>query len=113
MAVKSQRSNAIMLVVWQVEQLQPAAAASNDRRQAGAAGGATRKSAMKKGGKRKQDTSRSATARGGAIATLSAGFGKVYSKAKPVVALAWGTRNLFFFVSAVAAMHYHGEYLSV
>lgn len=44
---------------------------------------------------------------------VSSAVSKAYGKAKSAGEYAWGARNLVFFVSAVAAMHFQGDFLAV
>ena len=75
-----------------------------------------RKSALKKskGGTRavKSDAGKRKGA-GGAAGALAGAIGTAVVRTKAVGAFAWGSRNLFFFAAAVAAMHLHGDYLAV
>lgn len=105
------------LSFFQVEKLS-ATPPRTERKQSPAAPASGRKSALKKSARRKQDGSRSAGAstqkgRGGMMAAVSGKVERVYTMAKPVALVAWSCRNLVMFASAVAAIHYHGEYLAV
>lgn len=101
----------------QIKKLQPApaggAGTSSRKKSGGGAGG--RKSALKKskgaGGTRAVKSDARKTKR--AVGMVSSAVGNAYRKAMSAGEFAWGARNLVFFVSAVAAMHFHGDYLAV
>lgn len=99
----------------QIKKLQPSSAVTGGRKKSGGGGGAggVRKSALKKskGGTRamKSDAAKRKGAAAGALSVL----GGALVRTKAAGALAWGSRNLFFFAAAVAAMHLQGDYLAV
>ncbi|CAM9569351.1 unnamed protein product [Laminaria digitata] len=101
-----------------IKKLQPApagggAGTSSRKKSGGGAGG--RKSALKKGkgagGTRAVKSDARKTKR--AVSMVSSAVGTVCGKALTAGAFVWDARNLVFFVSAVAAMHLHGDYLAV
>lgn len=101
----------------QIKKLQPApagAGTSSRKKSPGGAGG--RKSALKKGkgaGGTRAVKSDARKRKGAVVSAVSAAIGSACGKAKNAGEFAWGSRNLVFFVSAVALMHLHGDYLAV
>lgn len=97
----------------QVKKLQTASTGTSTRKKSTGSTG-TRKSSIKKGkGGTRAIKPDAGKAKAGVGAAVSAAFGNVYGKAKTAGTVAWGARNLVFFVSAVAVMHLHGDYLAV
>eukprot|EP00904_Undaria_pinnatifida_P004849 jgi/Undpi1/1494/HiC_scaffold_11.g04884.m1 len=100
-----------------IKKLQPApagAGTSSRKKSPGGAGG--RKSALKKGkgaGGTRAVKSDARKRKGAVVSAVSAAIGSACGKAKNAGEFAWGSRNLVFFVSAVALMHLHGDYLAV
>lgn len=101
----------------QIKKLQPTpaggAGTSSRKKSGGGAGG--RKSALKKGkgagGTRAVKSDARKTKR--AVSMVSSAVSSAYGKAMSAGEFAWGARNLVFFVSAVAVMHFQGEFLAV
>lgn len=93
----------------------PATGPSSSRKKSAGGAGSSRKSSLKKGkgGTRATKSGTAGKGKVGAVGAVSAAVGKAYGKAKAAGTFAWGARNLVFFLSAVAAIHLHGDYLAV
>eukprot|EP00752_Nemacystus_decipiens_P007592 g6784.t1 len=98
-----------------IKKLQPSSAGTSSRKKSAGGGAGARKSALKKskGGTRAIKSDAGKRKGGGAAGALTAAIGTAVGTTKAVGAFAWGSRNLFFFAAAVAAMHLHGDYLAV